>query len=124
MSNVTLHPNSKPKAELLETIGLVRAVRRFVGNYERFAPETGYIGGKRRAVKRLENALIDCLRVAIEELHEGNKGDRIRAIEAEIATLENHHSIDEPIMASPKIQSLAENFLREGSREITWGPAA
>lgn len=119
MSNVTKH-----QAELTETIGLVQAVRRFVGNYERFAPETGYIGGKQRAVKRLECALLDCLRIAIDQLHEGNKGDRIRATEAEIATLEDHHWIDDPIRGSAKIQSLAENFLRDGSREITWGPAA
>ena len=107
---------TKQEAELRETIGQVRAVRRFLGNLEKFGPETGERGMNHLAAKRIEKALLECLRRATDELHDGSTDERLLFMQAEIATLETHHYIDEPIRR-PRRQTMAEQFMQNG-REI------
>ena len=77
-----------PAEELEETKKLVLAVLGFSANYLFTSRKTGDEPLAQRAHERLEEALIECMRQAFHELHPGNLGERIRTIEAWIASLE------------------------------------
>jgi hypothetical protein len=77
-----------PAEELQETQELVRTLYAFVEQYRQHAPRTDE-RALRNAAKRVEESLIDCLRRAVDELTAGNLGDRMRAVDAALASLEN-----------------------------------